>query len=603
MSFHDVSRRTVLQWMAAGVAATSVDRTFAATPTKQAPPNVIFLLADDVGYGDLACLGNPVIKTPNLDAMHADSIRLTDFHVSPTCSPTRASLMTGRYSNATGVWHTVMGRSLLDPSNVTLAECFKSSGYATGIFGKWHLGDNYPCRPIDFHFDESIVCGGGGVQQTPDYFGNDDRDDAYIHNGKFEKYLGYSTNIFFDRAMDFITRAQEKNQPFFTYLATPAAHVPVWALESDTAPYVGVPGLKNPGFYGMITNIDANLGRLKKFLAAHGLAENTILIYAGDNGSSDGVHVFNAGMRGAKGSPYEGGHRVPCFISWPAGGLTGGRDVSNLSAHIDLLPTLADLCQLKNRGRRVDGKSLRPLLEGKESQWKPRVLVVDSQRQENLVKWKDAAVMTQEWRLVNPTTNGDPSRLELYDMVKDPGQTTDIAAQHPEVVQSLKTEYEAWWKEASELADQYVRITLGSDQENPSRLNGMDWHGEGCQLVWNQTQIRTGPVANGFWAVEISKAGRYRFELRRWPVEVDLAIDAPFTDTVPNMEKTPGTAISANRAQLTIGAINETKPVQPGDKYAEFVVSLPQGPAQLQTAFHGADGTERGAYYVYVERL
>lgn len=603
MSLLDVSRRTVLQWMAVQAAAASVDRSLAAAPPKPAPPNVVFLLADDVGYGDLACLGNPVIKTPNLDAMHADSVRLTDFHVSPTCSPTRASLMTGRYCNSTGVWHTIMGRSLLDPSNVTLAECFKSSGYATGIYGKWHLGDNYPCRPIDHHFDESIVCGGGGVQQTPDYFGNDDRDDAYLHNGRFEKYLGFSTNIFFDRAMDFMARADQSRQPFFCYLATPAAHDPVWALESDTAPYVGVPGLQNPGFYGMIANIDANLGRLKQFLAARGLLENTILIYAGDNGGLDGIHVFNAGMRGAKASPYEGGHRVPCFISWPAGGLVGGRDVSTLTAHIDLLPTLADLCQLKNKGHRVDGKSLRPLLEGKESQGKPRVLVVDSQRLEHLVKWKDAAVMTQQWRLVSPTITGDPSRIELYDIVQDPGQTTNIAARHPEIVQSLKAEYEAWWKQTSALADQYVRITLGSDRENPSRLDCMDWHGAGAEQVWNQTQIRTAPAANGFWAVHISRPGRYRFELRRWPAEVDLPINAPFMDLLPNMEKTPGAAISANRAQLIIGTINQSKAIQPDDKYAEFVVTLPQGPAELRTAFHGADGTERGAYYVYVERL
>ncbi len=603
MPLPDVSRRTVLHWTAALVATSSVDRTFASSSAKHSAPNVIFLLADDVGYGDLACLGNPVIKTPNLDTLHAESVRFTDFHVSPTCAPTRASCMTGRYNNATGVWHTIMGRSLLDPSNVTMAECFKSSGYATGIFGKWHLGDNYPCRTIDFHFDESVVCGGGGIWQTPDYFGNDDRDDAYIHNGKFEKYLGFSTNVFFDRAMDFMVQAQDRKQPFFCYLPTTAAHDPVWALESDTAPYVGVPRLSKPGFYGLIANIDANLGRLKQFLASRGLAENTILIYAGDNGSADGVHVFNAGMRGAKSSAYEGGHRVPCFLSWPAGGLTGGRDIPTLTAHIDLLPTLADLCELNHCAHRVDGRSLRPLLYGSASQWKPRVIVTDSQREEHLIKWKDTAVMTQQWRLVNPTADGDEAKIELYDIVKDPGQTTDIAAQHPDVVRSLKAEYDAWWKEVSELADHYVRITLGSDRENPSYLNSMDWHGKDAILVWNQEQIRTAPVANGFWAVHISQPGRYRFELRRWPKELDLAIDAPYTDPLPNMEKTPGIAISASRAQLTIGAVDQTTPIRSGDKYAEFLISLPQGPAELRTTFHAEDGTQRGAYYVYVERL
>jgi arylsulfatase B len=353
----------------------------------------------------------------------------------------------------------------------------------------------------------------------------------------------------------------------------------------------------------MITNIDANLGRLKQFLDLHGLTENTILMYAGDNGSADGVKVFNAGMRGAKSSPYEGGHRVPFFLSWPAGGLAGGHDISTLTAHIDLLPTLADLCQLNNRGSRVDGRSWRPLLYGKDSEWQPRVVVVDSQREEHLVKWKDAAVMTDRWRLVSPTTNGDQTKIELYDIHADPGEASNVASSHPDVVRTLKAAYEDWWKEASALADGYVRIVLGNDRENPSRLNCMDWHGNDADLVWNQKQIRTAPVANGFWAVDISQSGRYRFELRRWPRELDRAINAPFTDIVPNMEKTPEVAIAANRAQLTIGAIDQTKPIEPGDKFAEFAVSLPKGPAELRTFFHDPDGTSRGAYYLYVERL
>lgn len=598
-----LSRRHAIQLMAIQVASASTVGAFADVPAVENPPNVVFLLADDVGYGDLACLGNPIIKTPHLDALHAESIRLTDFHVSPTCAPTRASLMTGRYNNATGVWHTVSGRSLLDPSNVAMAECFKSSGYATGIFGKWHLGDNYPCRPIDFHFDESIVCGGGGIWQTPDCFCNDDRDDAYLHNGKFEKYLGFSTDIFFERAMDFMVRAQARRQPFFCYIPTPAAHQPVWALESDSAPYTNVPGLSEPGFYGMIANIDANLGILRRFLDSRKLSRNTILVYAGDNGSADGVHVYNAGMRGEKSSAYEGGHRVPLFIYWPEGGFTGGRDLPVLTAHIDLLPTLADLCQLKLRGRNVDGRSWRPLLNGDASSWEPRTIVIDSQREEHLVKWKDTAVMTQQWRLVNPSADGNEKRIELYDIFADPGQTKNIVAEHPDLVRSLKEQYDAWWKQTSALANQYVRIILGSDHENPSCLNCMDWHGDNAILVWNQRQIRTAPPVNGFWTVYISRSGVYRFELRRWPRELDLAIDAPYIDPVPNMETTPGVAIPVTRAQLAIGSTNETNPINPGDKFAEFVVSLPRGPAELRTTFYGTNDNQRGAYYVYIERL
>lgn len=281
-----LSRRDALQLMALQAAAISAAPLFADVPAGRERPNVVFVLADDVGYGDLACLGNPAIKTPNIDELHGDSVRLTDFQVSPTCAPTRASLMTGRYNNATGVWHTVSGRELLDPSNISMAECFKSTGYATGIFGKWHLGDNYPCRTIDFGFDESIVCGGGGIWQTPDYFGNDDRDDAYLHNGKFEKYLGFSTDIFFDRAMDFMDRAQTRSEPFFCYIPTTAAHQPLWALKKDSKPYENVPGLSEAGFYGMIANLDANVGKLRRYLDSRNLTRNTILIYAGDNGGA-----------------------------------------------------------------------------------------------------------------------------------------------------------------------------------------------------------------------------------------------------------------------------------------------------------------------------
>jgi Sulfatase len=327
------------------------------------------------------------------------------------------------------------------------------------------------------------------------------------------------------------------------------------------------------------------------------------LIYSGDNGSEDGVHVFNAGMRGEKSSAYEGGHHVPLFIYWPHGGLTGGRDLSSLTAHIDLLPTLADFCELKLRGRDVDGTSWRSLVYGNASSLGNRTVVIDSQREDHLVKWKETAVMTQQWRLVSPSADGNEERIELYDIVADPGQKKNVVAQHPGIVQSLKAQYDTWWKRVSARADQYVRITLGTEHENPAFLNCMDWHGDNAMLVWNQRQIRTAPQANGFWAVDIGRGGRYRFELRRWPRELDVAIDAPYVDPIPNMEKTPGVAISVTRAQLTIGAINESMAIKPGDKFAEFVVSLPAGPAELRTTFYGANGEERGAYYVYVERL
>lgn len=567
------------------------------------PPNVLLILTDDQGYGDIAAHGNPVVRTPAMDRLYAESIRFTNFHVSPTCSPTRAALMTGRYSNATGVWHTVMGRSILHPDEVTLADCFRASGYRTGIFGKWHLGDNHPSRPEDRGFDETLIHGGGGVWQTPDYFGNDYLDDTYLHNGRWEKSKGFCTDVWFENARRFMEESARAGRPFFCYLATNAPHGPMWAPEDYESRYRNVPGLSEPGFFGMIANIDDNLGKLRGFLAEKGLDDNMILIFMTDNGTSSGERVFNGGMRGKKGSPYEGGHRVPFFIRWPAGGLVGPRDISALAAHVDVLPTLVELCDLrKPDGPPVHGRSLKPLLEGRAAGWPERVVVTDSQREELLQPWRQTAVMTQKWRLVNPSPDGDPTKLELYDMETDPAQDRSVAASHPDVVARLRRDYDEWWRLAAVRADEYIRIVLGGP-ENPVRLTGMDWHGDASLAIWNQKGVRAAPAVNGWWAVDVRVAGRYRFELRRWPVELGLPINARYQDTTPNRETTPGSAIGAIKARLKIGGRDETKPLRAEDRAAVFEVDLPPGPARLETWFYSSGGAERGAYYVYVEHL
>jgi arylsulfatase A-like enzyme len=564
-------------------------------------PNVILIITDDQGYGDLSCHGNPVLKTPHLDQLHSRSIRFTNFHVSPTCAPTRSALLTGRYNNATGVWHTIMGRSLLARDEVTLADCFRASGYRTGIFGKWHLGDNYPCRPQDRGFDETLICGGGGVWQTPDFFGNDYTDDTYLRNGRPERKRGFCTDVFFESARQFIERSSTRRQPFFCYLPTNAPHSPMWAPESYSRRFRD---LAEPGFFGMIANIDDNVGKLLAFLRRRQLEENTLVIFTTDNGTSSGARLFNAGMRGQKGSPYDGGHRVPLFLHWPKVGMQGGRDVEALTAHIDLLPTLTELCGLRRpQGPPLHGTSLAPLLDAKRTQWPQRSIVVDSQRGEKLVKWRQAAVMTDRWRLVNPTPDGRPNALELYDIAADPSQRNNVASEHPETLRRLAQHYDEWWNQTSQRNDEYVRIVLGNDRENPSCLTAHDWHGAGAEAVWNQMQIRKAPAANGFWTVDIERAGRYRIELRRWPRELDLPINAPYTDPAPNREQTPGAPISAIRARLLIEKMDQTVPVNAGDRAATFTLPLPRGPASLQTWFYGSDGTERGAYYVYVERI
>lgn len=444
-----------------------------------AKPNVVLIITDDQGYGDVGVHGNEMIQTPSLDALYKQSVHLTDFHVDPTCSPTRSALMSGRYSTRTGVWHTIMGRSLMSTHEWTVAEVFQANGYQTGMFGKWHLGDNYPLRPLDQGFSFAFNHGGGGVGQGPDYWGNDYFDDTYWRNAKPEATEGYCTDVWFDNAIDYIR--EHKDEPFFVYLSTNAPHGPYLVDEKYSKPYeekgVAQPMAK---FYGMITNIDENVGRLDKELHDLGLANNTILIFMTDNGSAAGWRApknakwpgFNSGMRGGKGSEYDGGHRVPFFIRWPDGKLEGGRDVNQLSAHIDVLPTLTDLCDIKDKASKSrDGVSLTRALAGNNKVLQDRTILVHSQRVEYPQKLRKCSVMTSQWRLVNGK--------ELFDIKADPGQQQDVSEEHPEVVKQLQQEYENWWTSLSTVFDDFVRIGLGSHDEPESLLHSHDWHTTG----------------------------------------------------------------------------------------------------------------------------
>jgi len=580
------------------------------TPAKRKQPNVLLVMTDDQGYGDLGCHGNAVVQTPNIDRLYTQSVRLTNFHVGPTCSPTRAALMTGRYCNRTGVWHTVMGRSLLRKDEVTMGDVFSASGYRTGIFGKWHLGDNYPFRPQDRGFGEVLIHGGGGVGQTPDYWGNDYFDDTYLHNGQPEKFEGYCTDVWFNEAMKFIEANKER--PFFCYLPTNAPHSPYNVADEYIKPYLdkGLPE-SQARFYGMITNIDDNMARLMRRLGELGLEKDTILIFMTDNGTSGGD--YNAGMRGKKGSEYDGGHRVPCFIRWPGGGLLkkGTGEIDRLTAHIDILPTLIELCGLRRpQGVKFDGDSLVGLLMGRDDNWPGRTLITDSQRIEQPEKWRKIAVMTDRWRLINGK--------ELYDMKADPGQKNDIADGNPTVVEELRAAYENWWADVSERFDEYCEIIIGSTKETLSRLSCHDWHSVGGiqQAQSSQDAVREGMQVSGFWAVDIERDGTYQFELRRWPKELNLPINA----AVPG-----GKAITATEARLKVAPVSAprfrgdkftpakagaesrgvdvTKLVPKDARGVTFEVELKAGKGRLQTWFIDDKGKSRGAYYVYVKRL
>jgi arylsulfatase A-like enzyme len=548
-------------------------------------PNVILVITDDQGYGDLGCHGNEIIQTPHLDQLYEQSARLTDFHVSPLCTPTRAGLMMGQNPVRLGAWGTTWGRSLPRADATTMAKVFAAAGYRTGCFGKWHLGDNYPFRPQDRGFQEVLIHGGGGVGQAPDYWGNDYFDDTYFRNGRPEKQEGYCTDVWFDAAWDFIQAGSDR--PFFVYLTTNAPHGPFLVADKYRQLYDKNPNCPNAAFYGMITNIDDNMGRLLDRLKTKSLADNTILIFTTDNGTAAGFRSgkgFNAGMRGAKGSLYDGGHRVPCFIRWPSGGLTGGRDVANLTSHVDMIPTLADLCGVRiPEETQLDGISLAPLLLGRTDSLPDRKIFVQFRQSSQPPEKGRATVMTERWRLV-----GD---RQLFDIDADPGQQQDVAAAHPEVVGELRRAYEDWWADVSQRFDEFNHIVLGDDAENPVHLCSFDWH---TQTAWSQRQVRSGAAVNSFWAVEIARAGSYEITLRRWPEEAN----APITAAIPG-----GKAIAASEARVKIAEIDLTKPIPAGATAVTFTVDLVRGPTRLQTWLIDSQSRQtRGAYYVSVKR-
>ncbi len=577
-------------------------------------PNIILVITDDQGYADLECHGNPWLKTPHIDRFAGEAVRLDRFHVGPTCAPTRAGLLTGHYANSTGVWHTIGGRSLMRKDEWTLADALKENGYRTGLFGKWHLGDAHPFLPHERGFETALYHGGGGVGQTPDYWGNDYFDDTYFLNGEPRRYSGYCTDVWFKEAMKWMEEPREA--PFFCYLSLNAPHGPynVDSVYSDR--YAGKLSDERARFYGMIDNIDENFGKLRDFLKGKGLEEDTLLIFMTDNGSSGGCKTndddfvcddgYNAGMRGQKGSPYDGGHRVPFFLRWPGGGLPEDVSIEHLAAIVDLMPTLLDLCGIPVPGERAfHGKSLAPILRepGRED-WPDRIVVTDSQRVTDPVKWKDSAVMTDRWRLVNGS--------ELYDIQADPGQRENIAERHTETVERLRQGYEEWWALVSRQFESMIPFEI--DQE-PILLTGLDWRNEASACPWIQGDIRRGKRLNGYWEIDVKRPGRYRVSLRRWPAETPHAIQAGIEgdDIAWEREKvhsifhfcyTGGEALPIASATLRIGEHTWQNTVTEQDRLSLFNVELPAGQTTLESAFLDAEGHEiAGAYYVEIETL
>lgn len=413
------------------------------------PPSIVLVLGDDLGYGDFACLGNPTVQTPAFDRFSKESVRFTNFHVSPTSSATRAALFTGRHEFRSGVTDIGGERERLRLDALTIAQVLKSAGYATGIFGKWQLGDAPPYWPTKRGFDEMFVHGGQAIGQagegsSGDVPGNSHFDPVLLHNGEFTETLGFSTDVIFRRAIEWMDDQIDTGKPYFACIMPSAARPPVCPPEYERF-YLRrkvVPELAP--FFGMISNLDENFGVLLDKLQEWGSEENTVVIFLTDHGGATGVDIFNAGMRGGAGTPYEGGTRVPSFWRWP-GHWTKGADVAALTAHLDLFPTLAGLAETKIPdiiASKVEGRDLRVLLEDPQHAWPDRLLFTHAGGWKRGVasqsEHAESSVRDSRFSLVNDR--------ELYDLQTDPAQTKNVLAEHPEEGAKLRAAYDEWWK-------------------------------------------------------------------------------------------------------------------------------------------------------------
>lgn len=427
-------------------------------------PNIILVMTDDQGMGDLSCMGNTVLKTPHLDRFYEQSTRFTDFQVSPTCAPTRAALMSGRPPFKVGVTHTILQRERMALDIVTLPQALKTAGYTTGIFGKWHLGDEDPYLPSNRGFDESLIHGAGGIGQVglgdfPPNGTNSYFDSILLHNNNIVQTEGYCTDLFFHAGLAWINekRTAPTKAPYFAYISLNAPHAPMIAPKSFTKRFTDLGyGKKTAGRYGMIENIDHNMGQLMAKLNEWNALDNTLVIFMTDNGATnltgklngEKVKMFNYNMKGAKNSPHEGGSHVPAFWYWKDT-LDQGIDIPALTAHLDLFPTFLDLAGASPEKRPdtmqpLDGRSLLPLLHNATAPWADRELFFHCGRwnpgKRTEAKFEKCAVRTQRWRFVNNT--------ELYDISTDPGQTKNIADTYPDIITQLRKSYDQWWESA-----------------------------------------------------------------------------------------------------------------------------------------------------------
>lgn len=572
----------------------------ASTHAAETKPNVLIVMTDDQGLGDFSFMGNPVLKTPHLDAFARESVRFTDFHVCPMCSPTRGQLMTGLAAVRNGATSVTAGRTFLRPGLPTLPETFAKAGYRTGLFGKWHLGDSYPHRPIDKGFQESKYhLGWGQLQSTPE-FDMPLIDGRYFHNGEEKRYQGHCTDFWFDSAMAFMKQCRDDGQPFLCYLPTNAPHSPHIDLDEYVKPYQK-PGLP-AGFFGMIAHIDQRFGDLEKFLAGQKLADNTIVVFMTDNGGTSGRETFNAGLRAGKTTYYEGGHRVPCWIRWPAGTLGGPRDISTPAQNTDLLPTLCELCGVQPperdpRDAFYTGISLAGLLRGNDNgkSVPQRMFVV----QYGQIPGKfECCIVWGKWRLVNGT--------ELYDIEADRAQQTDLASAQPEVVKAMRDYYEPWWKGVEPQLKEFVPISIGAAQQPLVELTSGDWQDIYADNTAHVREAVGGPTG-GHWHLLVERPGEYEFTLRRWPEQTKAALGEKYLPS----EKSPANRAKVEtvgfptiaRAKIDVAGVQAEAPADAKATGVTLVARLPAGKTTLKAWFADAGNQDLcGAFFVTIKK-
>ncbi|MEM9826165.1 MAG: sulfatase-like hydrolase/transferase, partial [Planctomycetota bacterium] len=541
---------------------------------------------------------------------------LKDFHVAPMCTPTRSQLMTGVHAMRNGATCVSAGRSLVRPEFKMMPEFLKQQGYATGLFGKWHLGDQAFFRPSDRGFDHVVRFESSYIGSLADHFANDYFDPHLIRNGRRFQARGYNTDVFFDEAMDWMKSKADDGQRFFCYLPTAAPHWPHFAprtyreqvrryWEASKAALPNLTPEQKPELFcylAMILNVDDNIGRLETFLQSHSLTESTLLIFLSDNGSTFAPMYFDAGMRGKKQSLFEGGHRVPCFIRWPGGGIGGGRTVEALTRVEDLLPTILDLLGIETSAQSMDGISLAGSLRGKADPPDDRMIPINYARMSFFkepytttptIPHRDGgAVLWKRWRWL-------AHRGQLYDLKQDPKQLVDLASQYPKVAEKMRRFYDRWWSEVSSDAQEVQPIVISPDTS--TRLTAQDW---ADVSVDQHLQLRRGVPESGSWYVNVAQAGRYVFKARRWPQESGLAITdaAPAVKLVDGLHPA-GRSLPIESAQLQVGNQTFVVPVNPGDAAVSFVVDLQAGPTTWTATFH--DSSKRklcGVFYAECRR-